>query len=82
MKWYSKYLSVYEKPFVNAPQYVIDQVREKLKSLQSSDPVASVVVIAYNEERRLLSCLWSLSETKCKYPIEINCVIMIVYIHF
>jgi len=71
MKWYSKYLSVYEKPFNNAPQYVIDQVREKLKSLQSSDPVASVVVIAYNEERRLLSCLWSLSETKCKYPIEI-----------
>lgn len=71
MKWYSKYLSVYERPFGDAPQYVIGEVREKLKSLQSSNPVASVVVIAYNEEKRLLSCLWSLSETKCKYPIEI-----------
>jgi glycosyltransferase involved in cell wall biosynthesis len=29
------------------------------------------VVIAYNEERRLAACLWSLSELQTKYPIEI-----------
>lgn len=71
MKWYKKYLSVFEKPFSEAPSSVIDEVREKLQALQSSNPVASVVVIAYNEEKRLLSCLWSLSDSKCKYPIEI-----------
>ena len=31
----------------------------------------SVVVIAYNEGQRLAACLWSLSELKTKYPIEI-----------
>lgn len=71
MKWYKKYLSVFEKPFSEVPSSVIDEVREKLQALQSNNPVASVVVIAYNEEKRLLSCLWSLSDTKCKYPIEI-----------
>ena len=26
--------------------------------------------MAYNEERRLPACLWSLSEQRCKYPVE------------
>ena len=71
MRWYKKYLPVFEKPFAEAPAEIVDQVKEKLAKLQSDDPVASVVVIAYNEEQRLLSCLWSLSDAKCKYPIEI-----------
>ncbi len=71
MKWYSKYLSAFEKPFNEVPQQVVKGVGERLNSLQSQDPVASVVVIAHNEESRLFSCLWSLSETKSKYPIEI-----------
>jgi glycosyltransferase involved in cell wall biosynthesis len=33
--------------------------------------VASIVVIAHNEENTLLSCLWSLSENICDFPIEI-----------
>lgn len=71
MKWYSKYLEVFEKPLSSAPQHIIDQVKENLIPLQSDNPVASVVIIAYNDETRLLSCLWSLSESKCRYPIEI-----------
>ena len=71
MKWYTKYLSVYEKPFTQAPQHVIDQVKEKINLVQSDNPLATISVIAYNEEKHLLSCLWSLSEMKCKYPIEI-----------
>jgi glycosyltransferase involved in cell wall biosynthesis len=71
MSWYSKYLVVYEKPFKDAPQTIIEEVKEKLTTQQSEEPLASVVVIAYNDEKRLLSCLWSLSESKCKYPIEI-----------
>ena len=58
MKWYTKYLQVYE-------------VRNKLAKLQSNQPVVTVSLIGYNEEKRLLACLWSLSEMICKYPVEI-----------
>ena len=71
MKWYTKYMQVYEKPFVDAPQSVIDEVRNKLAKLQSNQPVVTVSLIGYNEEKRLLACLWSLSEMICKYPVEI-----------
>ena len=71
MKWYTKYLQVYEKTFADAPQAVIDEVRNKLAKLQSTQPVITVSLIGYNEEKRLLACLWSLSEMKCKYPVEI-----------
>lgn len=71
MSWYSKYLTVFEKPFNSAPKEVVAEIHEKLKKFQSESPLASVVVIAHNEEQRLLSCLWSLSENVCNYPIEI-----------
>lgn len=71
MAWYDKYLLVFEKPFVSAPKEIVDEVREKIQRMQSPNPLASVVVIAHNEETRLLSCLWSLSNSRCKYPIEI-----------
>lgn len=71
MTWYKKYLSVYEKPFNEVPQEVIDQVRDNIGKLQSEHPLISVVVIAYNEEKHLLANLWSLSESLCKYPMEI-----------
>jgi len=71
MKWYNKYLTVFEKPFSSAPQCIKVKIKENLSRLQSDNPIASVVVVAYNDETRLLSCLWSLSENNCKYPIEI-----------
>ena len=71
MKWYSKYLQVYEKPFAEAPQTVIEEVRRNLAGLQSNEPLVTVSLIGYNEEKHLLACLWSLSEMKCKYPVEI-----------
>lgn len=70
MAWYSKYLALYEKPVSDAGTVVIEEIKNKLKQKQSSTPVATVAVIAYNEEQRLLSCLWSLSESVCKYPVE------------
>ena len=36
MKWYTKYLQVYEKPFSEAPQEIVEEVRNKLKLLQSA----------------------------------------------
>lgn len=72
MKWYSKYIQVYEKPFASAPQKIIDSVRNKLQRLsENKQPLASVILICHNEETRLLSCLWSLCENQCDFPIEI-----------
>ena len=70
MKWYEKYLSIYEHPFNEVPQNIIDETRERLAALQSDEPLVSIVIVAYNEERRLPACLWSLSEQLCKYPVE------------
>lgn len=69
--WYDKYLSIYGKPFSEVPQHIIEEIKERLSCLQSSEPLVSVVVIAYNEECRLAACLWSLSKLKSQYPIEI-----------
>lgn len=70
-QWYSKYLQVYEKPFSEAPSSIVEEVRRNIAGLQSEHPVVTVSLIGYNEEKHLLACLWSLSEMKCKYPVEI-----------
>lgn len=70
--WYDKYLQVYEKPF-DATSYsdILAKIKQQLSAVQSDTPLVTVSVIAYNEERHLLACLWALSELKTKYPIEI-----------
>ena len=70
-KWYDKYLSIYGKSFDEIPDTVLDEIKNNLAKKQSTDPLISIVVIAYNEERRLPACLWSLSELQTNYPIEI-----------
>ena len=70
-KWYDKYRSIYGKSFDDIPDSLFDQIKTQLAEKQSDDPLVSVVVIAYNEEKRLAACLWSLSEIQTKYPIEI-----------
>lgn len=69
--WYDKYMSIYGRPFSNVPQEVIVGTRERLARLQSTEPLASIVIIAYNEETHLQACLWAISEIQCKYPVEI-----------
>lgn len=69
--WYTKYLQVYEKPFSEAPPSVIEEVRRNMAKLQSDQPLVTVSLIGYNEEKHLLASLWSLSEMQCKYPVEI-----------
>ena len=70
-KWYDKYLSIYGKSPEEIPETILDEIKEKLEIRQSKDPLISMVVIAYNEERRLSACLWSLSELQTHYPLEI-----------
>lgn len=70
-KWYDKYLSIYGKSYDELPDSIIENIKRQLSEIQSDEPLVSVVVIAYNEEKRLAACLWSLSELKTKYPIEV-----------
>ena len=69
--WYDKYMTIYGKPFSEVSQEVIAGTRDRLAKLQSAEPLASIVVIAYNEETHLQACLWAISEIQCKYPVEI-----------
>lgn len=70
-KWYDKYLSIYGKSFDEIPESIFDQIRFQIAEKQCDNPLVSIVVIAFNEERRLAACLWSLSELQSEYPIEI-----------
>ncbi len=72
--WYSKFYAIHSKPYDDLDDKLIAGIREKMLALQSDQPIASIVAIAKNEETRLPSCLWSLSENVCSYPIEIICV--------
>jgi glycosyltransferase involved in cell wall biosynthesis len=71
MSWYSKYLSAFEKPIDSVARNIYDEVKNNLRKFDSSNPIATVAIAAYNEETRLLACLWSLSDNICHYPIEI-----------
>lgn len=71
MAWYDKYLSIYGKAVDDIPDNIYEEINKNLSLKQSGQPLISVVVIAYNEERRLAACLWSLSELQTHYPIEI-----------
>lgn len=72
MKWYDKYLQVYGHPLSEIQDDAINRVRQLLdKRKEEQQPLASVVLIAHNEEKHLLSCLWSLCDNDCRYPIEI-----------
>lgn len=70
MSWYQPYLKVFEKPIQQFPEE-LEVVRKKLQRKESEYPLASVILIAHNEETHLLSCLWSLAENQCDFPIEI-----------
>lgn len=69
--WYDKYLTIYGKELDELPSNKLEEIKTNLALIQHDNPLVSVVVIAYNEERRLAACLWSLSELQTHYPIEI-----------
>lgn len=74
MTWYNKYLSVFEHPLCEVPPTVFEEISSKYSHIHSEHPLASVILIAHNEETHLLSCLWSLVNNECPYPIEILAV--------
>ena len=71
MYWYSKYLSVFEKPIEDIPDSLIKELNGKFKKFESKEePLVSISIIALNEENHIISCLWSLADNICDYPIE------------
>lgn len=71
MYWYYKYLSVFEKPLSGNHREAASYIRNNIEKFESKEPLVSVVVIAHNEESRLLACLWSLVDNVCSCPVEI-----------
>lgn len=71
MSWYQPYLEVFEKPFQTLPTEIRTNLMEALQKCNSSTPLASVILIAHNEEGHLASCLWSLVNNRYSFPIEI-----------
>lgn len=72
MKWYKRYYAILGTPFTQLDTATIEQIRHSVAHNTTTDsPEVTVAVIAYNEERNLAGCVWSLAENKSKYPFEI-----------
>jgi len=53
------------------PEEIFDEISNNLKDKKPDNPVATICVIAHNEEKMILSCLSSLARQKASFPIEI-----------
>lgn len=72
MKWYSNYLSVYNQSYDSVLQSIKEKIRHKLVAQdQLTDPVVSIVLIAHNEEKHIVSCIWSLLENHHPVSFEL-----------
>lgn len=72
MAWYDKYLEVYETSYMDVSIKTKQEVIGALKRKTSVDtPLVSIVAIAHNEANHILSCLWSLADNVCDFPVEI-----------
>lgn len=71
MKWYDKYQQIYNRSFAEVPPSVREEIRKGYLVANDANPVVSVIAIAHNESERILACLWSLIDNKCKYPKEL-----------
>ena len=60
VKWYKTYLEVYGKSFDEISDDSIRKVKRQLKERQNDSPLVSVVLIAHNEERHLVTLRESL----------------------
>lgn len=71
MSWYTKYYDIYGKEPSTLDDSVIATIRGKMAKAISDNPLVSVVLIAHNEEKRILACLWSLLDNEQPFEIEI-----------
>ncbi|PKP42574.1 MAG: glycosyl transferase family A [Bacteroidetes bacterium HGW-Bacteroidetes-10] len=72
--WYRKYLQTLDKSLDEQDSILLDQIRESVANFQNNEPIATIAIIAYNEEKRILPCIWSLCENITSNPVEIICI--------
>ncbi len=58
-------------PFGEVPASDFAFIQEKIKALQSPDPLVSVVLIAWNEQDFILATLASLAHSQVNFPMEL-----------
>ena len=66
-----EYQSYNYRPIDEIPDEVFQSTAERIKKLQSDDPLVSLVFIAYNEEDYIFATLYSVSFLESDYPLEI-----------
>ncbi len=69
-EWTNPGVSSY-KHFEEIPPEVFDQINQRLAGQQQADPVASVLIAAWNEEDAILTAIDTLSRQKTSFPFEI-----------
>lgn len=69
-EWIKEFIYSYES-VDEIPDTVFRQINQNLKKVVSEQPVVSVVIPAWNEERNILSCIASLAKSKTSVPFEI-----------
>ena len=69
-KWLNQSIYPYNTA-AEIPQSVFDDINQRLDQLTSKQPVISIVIPAFNEEKNILGCIASLSRTTTKLPFEI-----------
>jgi glycosyltransferase involved in cell wall biosynthesis len=74
MMWYNKYLQILDKSLDEQDSFLLDQISKAIANFQSNDPIATIAIIAYNEEKRILPCIWSLCENITSNPVEVICI--------
>ncbi len=53
------------------PEFRIEEIRLRLKSVISTNPIVTVIIAAWNEEVNIIQCLNSLSKSKTDLPFDI-----------
>lgn len=70
MAWYDKYMPFFGSPD-NIPEEIYEQTRQKLAALEKGPIEVSVVVIARNEEQKILPTLMSLADLATNRSTEV-----------
>jgi len=71
MMWYDKYNRIYNHPASEVSTEILKEIGDGYRRVHSAEPLVSVIAIAHNEGERILSCIWSLVDNVCRYPVEL-----------
>lgn len=72
--WYNKYLQILDKSLDEQDNILLDKISTSVANFQDNDPIATIAIIAFNEEKRILPCIWSLCENVTSNPVEVICI--------